>query len=340
MVPCAERVLYLNTGSEAVQGALRLARAATGRRRIIQFEGHYHGWMHSVLVHCRPGMEAPRPGEALPLVPASGGQSAAAYSETAVLPWNDATAIERYLDRHPDEVAAIITEPILCNGGCLTPRPGFLAALRALCDRHGVVLIFDEVTTGFRVSPGGAQQLFGVTPDLAVFGKAVAGGFPLSVIAGRETVMGVVEAGRAVHSGTFNGNPTSLAAARATLATLAERDGAALDAARRHGKAVMAELEQLAAREGVPLRVFGHGTAFKPAVGVTGEPRNYRDLAASDKGAEARLLAQLFIHGVYCVPDGRSYTSVMHGPEEMEYLRAALPMVMRSFAREYHERKK
>jgi glutamate-1-semialdehyde 2,1-aminomutase len=339
MVPCAERVLYLSTGSEAVQGALRLARAATGRRRIIKFEGHYHGWMDSVLVSYHPALADAGPSDAPVAVPGSGGQSAAAYSETVVLPWNDAAAVERYLDQHLGEVAAIITEPILCNSGCLMPQPGYLAALRTLADRHGVVLIFDEVITGFRVNPGGAQQLFGVTPDLAIFGKAVAGGFPLSVIAGRESVIGVVETGRAVHAGTFNGNPIVLAAARATLATLAASNGAALAAARQYGEGVMAQLERLASQEDIPLRVFGHGAVFKPAIGLAGEARTYRDIAAFDAEALTRLVVQLFYHGVYCVPDGRWYVSAAHGAAEQEYLREALPKAMRAFAREHHKQK-
>jgi glutamate-1-semialdehyde 2,1-aminomutase len=339
MVPCAERVLYLTTGSEAVQGALRLARAATGRRLVIKFEGHYHGWMDSVLVSYSPPLEAAGPGEAPVAVPGSGGQSAAAYSETVVLPWNDAAAVERYLEQHPGDVAAMITEPILCNNGCLPPQPGYLQALRALADRHGVVLIFDEVITGFRVSAGGAQQLFGVTPDLAVFGKAVGGGFPLSVIAGRESVIGLVDAGRAVHAGTFNGNPIVLAAARATLDVLAANDGAVLAAARRHGEAVMAEIERLAALEGVPLRVFGQGTVFKPAISVPGDPGTYRDIARADAAALTRLVVQLFLHGIYCVPDGRWYVSGVHGAAELSYLHETLPHAMRAFAREYHDRK-
>ena len=336
MVPCAERVLYLTTGSEAVQGALRLARAATGRRLVIKFEGHYHGWMDSVLVSHSPAIEAAGPAEAPVTVPGSGGQSAAAYSETIVLPWNDASLVEKFLDQHLGEVAAIITEPILCNNGCLAPLPGYLQALRALADRHSTLLIFDEVITGFRVSTGGAQQLFGVTPDLAVFGKAVGGGFPLSVIAGRESVIGLVDAGRVVHAGTFNGNPIVLAAARATLDVLAENDGAALAQAREYGLAVMAELERLSAVENVPLKVLGPGAVFKPVIGLKGEAHSYRDTAAADAKALTRLVVHLFHHGIYCVPDGRWYVSGVHGASEMTRLREALPEAIRSFAREYH----
>jgi glutamate-1-semialdehyde 2,1-aminomutase len=335
LVPCAERVLYLTTGSEAVQGALRLSRAATGRPLVVKFEGHYHGWMDSVLVSYHPALDAAGPGEAPRPVPGSGGQSAAAYSDTIVLPWNDAAAVERLLEARPGEVAAIIAEPILCNNGCLAPRPGYLQALRSLCDRHGVVLVFDEVITGFRVATGGAQQLFGVTPDLAVFGKAVGGGFPLSVIAGREPLVGLVDAGRVVHAGTFNGNPIVLAAARATLDVLAADGGAVLAAARLHGERIMAQLERLAEREGVPLRVFGQGTVFKPAVGLPGEPGAFRDIVRADAAALQKLVVQLFHHGVYCVPDGRWYVSGVHGPAEAALVEHALPSAMRAFARDY-----
>jgi glutamate-1-semialdehyde 2,1-aminomutase len=294
--------------------------------------------MDSVLVSHTPAIEAAGPAEAPLTVPGSGGQSAAAYSETIVLPWNDASLVEQFLDRHPGEVAAIITEPILCNNGCLAPQSGYLEALRALADRHSALLIFDEVITGFRVSTGGAQKLFGVTPDIAVFDKAVGGGFPLSVIAGRESVIGLVDAGRVVHAGTFNGNPVVLAAARATLDVLAEADGAALAGARQHGLAIMAELERLAAVEAVPLRVFGPGAVFKPVIGLKGDAHSYRDVAASDAKALTRLVVHLFHHGIYCVPDGRWYVSGVHGAAEMTWLQEALPEAIRSFAREYHHR--
>ncbi len=257
-----------------------------------------------------------------------------------VLPWNDAAAVARCLEQNAGEIAAIITEPIACNSGCLLPRPGYLAALRELADRHGAVLIFDEVITGFRVGLGGAQELFGVTPDLTVIGKAVAGGFPLSVIAGRESVIGGVESGRAAHAGTFNGNPIVLAAAKATLSTLAVGGGAPLARAKRYGEEVMAELQRLAAREDVPLRLFGHGAVFKPAFGLQGEAFSYRDISKANTDLLQRFVVQLFHHGIYCVPEGRWYVSGVHGVEEKEFVLEALPRVMRAFASEYHERVK
>src|SRR5580700_9498200 len=171
IVPCAERVIFSNTGTEAVQAAFRLARAHTGRQKIIRFEGHYHGWMDNVLTGYRPPIED---GTLLSEKPPTEGMSETAVAETIVLPWNDLDAVEIALKTRGDEVAALIMEPILCNSGCLMPSTNYLAGIRDLCSRFGAVLIFDEVITGFRVSLGGAQSLFGVTPDLATFGKAIA----------------------------------------------------------------------------------------------------------------------------------------------------------------------
>ncbi|HYF01302.1 MAG TPA: aspartate aminotransferase family protein, partial [Planctomycetota bacterium] len=176
MVPCAERVRFSNSGSEAVHMALRLARAATGRVKHVRFEGHYHGWFDNVFYSYAPTLEDAGPRESPRAVPVSKGQPPSDAENVIVLPWNDLALVEKTFREHGPDIAALITEPVMCNSGGILPKPGYLEGLRRLCTRHGVVLIFDEVITGFRVSPGGAQTLFGVTPDLATFAKAVAGG--------------------------------------------------------------------------------------------------------------------------------------------------------------------
>ena len=335
LVPCAERVLFSNTGTEAVQSALRIARATTGRRKLIKFEGHYHGWFDNTLVSYSPQVAQAGPESSPTVVPSSKGQNPSSYADTVVLPWNDEETLERYLSEHGRDVAAIITEPILCNNGCIFPKPHYLEALRRLSTQHGVVLIFDEVITGFRVHIGGAQTLLGVLPDLAIFGKAIAGGFAFSVVAGKEALIRQVDDGKVVHAGTFNGNPISLSAALATLDTLSLNDGAALCRAKEFGEGVMRTLGKLAREFELPLDVMGHGTVFLPVIGAQGPLNNYRDFAGADRKAAQALLVELFNRGIYCVADGRWYVSIVHGQDERDYLNEQLPKAIESFAESY-----
>ena len=209
MSPCAERVAFTSSGSEAVQLAHRLARAFTGRNLILKFEGHYHGWMDSALVGYRPAADQMGPLDRPPTTLTSRGQVANAAENTVVAPWNRPDLLERIMDRHAGEIAAVIMEPVLCNSGCLMPLAGYLDAVRDLCRSRGALLIFDEVITGFRMGTAGAQGHYGITPDLATFGKAVAAGLPLSVVAGRKEIMEQMFSGVAF-GGTFNGDRKSV----------------------------------------------------------------------------------------------------------------------------------
>ncbi len=314
-VPCAELVAFSSTGSEAVQVAFRLARAYTGRQKIIRFEGHYHGWLDNVLIGYRPRQKSGEKGAA---ESATEGQSKSSFEDVLVLPWNDLTRLEATLEEHKDDVAAIITEPILCNCCCLMPSAGYLEGLRELTARYGVVLIFDEVITGFRVALGGAQALFGVAPDLATFGKAVAGGFPLSVVAGKREILKLIEQHRVVHAGTFNGNPISLAAARATLGVLGAQKGAALRRACRFGEALMKGIRDLATKEGIPVLINGVGTAFHVGFTSRGAMRDYRDTLDCDVKARDKFIEALLAEGVYLLPDGRWYVSAAHSEADVE----------------------
>lgn len=321
IVPCADLVAFSNTGSEAVQLALRLARAFTRRDKIIKFEGHYHGWPDNILVSYHP--QPPLDGNYSPQL-TSEGQQHSALNEVVVLPWNDFERVECYLEEHPNEIAAIITEPILCNSSCLLPRPGYLKGLRESATRHGAVLIFDEVITGFRVAAGGAQELFSVVPDLATFGKAVAGGFPLSVVAGRQDIMRLIEQGRVIHAGTFNGNPISLAAAEATLNVLSRRRGAALDRIRRHGEMLIDGIRQSANNAGIPLLINGLGSAFHLSFTCrSNKMQNYRDTLDCDVQVRERFIVAMLEAGVYLLPDGRWYVSAAHSESDIQRTLAA-----------------
>lgn len=215
-VPHGERLLWSNTGTEAVQVALRLARAATGRRRVLKFARSYHGWHDSVYA----GLDEADGGR--PAVPASKGQSPTGLDDLVVARFNDVAMAEQVLAEAVEcDIAAVLVDPILSNGGVEPPAPDFLPALRRLCDRYGVVLVFDEVITGFRIARGGAAATYGVQPDLSVFGKAIAGGFTQSAVVGRADLVDQVNDG-VVHAGTFNSNPVALAAVEATMRELAD----------------------------------------------------------------------------------------------------------------------
>lgn len=322
-LPWADLVVFSNTGTEAVQVALRTARAATGRERFVKFEGHYHGWMDNVLVSYRGSAAQLGPRERPHSVPHTLGQSRAAAGEALVLPWNDLEVVERALREHRGEIAAVITEPVMFNSGGIEPRPGYLEGLRSLCDRHGVALIFDEVISGFRVALGGATERFGVVPDLAVYGKAIAAGFPLSCVAGRGAFLELIARREVVHAGTFNGNPVSLAAARAALEELRRDGGRLLREAAERGDRLRAALLAALAEAGVTAVAQGIGPAFSVSLGVREPLRDYRDFLRVDGAAYGRFAEAMLDEGVLCLNRGMWYVSTAHTDEDVARTAAA-----------------
>lgn len=315
MVPCAELVAYSSTGSEAVAAVWRIARAVTGRHRILRFEGHYHGWHDQALISYRPNPD--RMGQEERPCPTldSKGQVANVVENTVVCPWNDAAALERCFERYEDQIAAVITEPVLCNSGCLMPEPEFLEGLQRIPRERGALLVFDEVITGFRMGPGGAQEVFGIVPDLATFGKAVAGGITLSAFAGKKELMESMLSGVA-YGGTFNGNPLGMAAAVATLDVL--QDGTALAHANRMGVMLQEGILAAARAAGLPLQITGFGAAFSLHFNDGGALRNYRDTLRDDKERLGRFIREALDEGLFLLPDGRIYVSAVHTEREVE----------------------
>lgn len=324
MVPCAELVTFTSSGSEAVQLAHRLARAYTGRNLILKFEGHYHGWMDSALVGYHPAGEQLGPLDAPPVTLGSCGQVPNAAENAVVAPWNRLDILERILERNANRIAAVIMEPVLCNSGCLLPEPGYLEGVRELTRQHGALLIFDEVITGFRLSTGGAQKFYGVTPDIATFGKAVGGGLALSVVAGRREIMMQMFHRGVAFGGTFNGNPISLAGADAALAELARNGGEALTRANRLGAQLMEGLRGIARESGIALRVTGFGAAMALHFGNHTELRDYRDTLSDDREALRRFLLAALAEGIHMLPDGRMYVSAAHTEQDIEETLAAV----------------
>ncbi len=221
-VPSVEQVRLCNTGTEAVMYAIRLARAFTKRDKIIRFEGMYHGFSDGVYWSKHPHLDEAGPDRS-PIAVAQGpGLSKAAGEGLIILPWNDIDALSDAVRRHGDSIAAILTEPMMCNTGCILPEPGYLKAMQELAHAHGIVLIFDEVITGFRLGFGGAQGLFGIKPDISVFAKGLGGGYPVAALGGRRDIMSLVAAGTVSMAGTYAANGIAVAAANAALDELSQ----------------------------------------------------------------------------------------------------------------------
>src|SRR5690606_35838277 len=259
LIPSAELMRFCLDGSEAVQTAFRVARAKTGKPKFLRFEGHYHGWLDNVAWGISaPSIDALGSREHPQAYPWSGGLSAYSREEFMILPWNDIELVRRTVAEHCGELAAIITEPVMCNNGCIVPQPGFLEGLRELCDTYGIALIFDEVITGFRLGLGGAQQYFGVTPDLSIFAKAIASGYPISAIVGKREWMEEIETARVIHAGTMNASNATVAAALATIDVL-EQDPDTYARMFRLGRKLMQGLREAADKTGQSLLVQGMG---------------------------------------------------------------------------------
>jgi glutamate-1-semialdehyde 2,1-aminomutase len=319
LVPNADQVCFSNSGTEAVMVALRLARAYSGRSRIIRFAGHYHGWSDAILA------TASAEGRVHPV---TGGQSLAALDDLIVLQWNDEEGLGSCFEALGSEIAAVVCEPIVCNAGCLYPRASFLELLRTLPSRHGALLIFDEVITGFRVAPGGAQELLGATADLAIFGKALSAGYPLSAVTGRRHVMELIADGTVLHMGTLNGNTVSTAAALATLQELTGEPGV-FNRLCAIAERLSAGIEALADERGVALVVNAAGPVFQTLFTSARPVDTLLTYQRSDTGRCARFAELLLAEGVYVRPSGLWYVSTAHTEEHVEQTLGAVDRVLR-----------
>lgn len=317
LVPGLEQVIFSNTGSEAVQAAIRLARASTGRSLVIKFEGHYHGWMNNVLVSYHP-----TGGAANQTQPSCGGQPEPEYLQTLVLPWNDLDALAAALIANRGQVACVLTEPLLANSGCCEPAVGYLEGLLALCREHGAVSIFDEVITGFRLALGGAREYYGLIPDLSVYGKALGGGFSFAAVGGRAEMFDCLRDGRTIHAGTYNGNSICLAAAQSTLEILSEPGIYA--AMHEHGRRLRSTLLSVAAENGVQLLTVGAGTVFSVHFSLHSPPRNYRETLTASAELRQQFQLAMLEAGVYLLPDGRWYVGATHDEAALDLAAAAI----------------
>lgn len=318
MIPSAELMRFCLDGSEAVQTAFRVARAKTGRRKFLRFEGHYHGWMDNVCwAISTPSLDALGSKERPNVYPWSEGLPLSVKDDFVTLPWNDIELVKNTLLKSAGEIAAIITEPIMCNNGCILPQAGFLQGLRDLCNEHGIALIFDEVICGFRVSPGGAQQYFNITPDLSIFAKAIASGYPISAIVGKKEWMDVIQEGKVIHAGTMNSGNASVAAALATIEIL-ERE-APYERFYKYGKKLMEGLREAARDTGQNLVVQGLGPMLHTGFSDHVEARDYRGTLRHDKAKLARFVAGMHDRGVRVIGRGLWYLSAAHEEKDIDH---------------------
>jgi glutamate-1-semialdehyde 2,1-aminomutase len=317
-VPSVELVRFGNSGTEVVLHATRLARAFTGRDVVVRFEGQYHGWADQLEWSHHPDLAKAGPRQRPIALPGTPGIPEVIGQTLAVLPWNDVDAVERLVAERGDRIAAILTEPIMGNTGVIPPKPGYLEALREIATANGIVLIFDEVITGFRVAPGGAQQLYGVTPDLTTMAKALGGGFPVAAIGGRRDIMDQVSDGAVLHAGTYNANTVAVAAASASLDVLGEPG--VHERLFRLSNKLMAGFGEILGRAGVPVQVQGVGPMFQFWFSET-PVVDYRDAARHLNSPKyAALALELHRRGVMVHPSNIElwFVSTVHTDADID----------------------
>lgn len=315
-ISSAELMRFCLDGSEAVQTAFRVARAKTGKQKFVRFEGHYHGWLDNVCYGLSGASERELGDRTSPnKIPWTNGLSTGSAEEFIILPWNDLSLVQSTVQKFGNEIAGIITEPVMCNHGCIVPVPGFLEGLRALCSDQNIALIFDEVITGFRLGLGGAQAYFHVTPDLSVFAKALASGYPISAIVGKKEWMQLVTDGKVIHAGTMNTSNATVAAALATMEVL-EAPGT-YPRLFRLGSMLMEGIRNVARETGHKMLVQGPGPMFHTGFTSSESVLDFRGTLDYDKKKLSLFIAGMHDRGIRIIGRGLWYISTAHSEEDI-----------------------
>ncbi len=319
-VPSAQMMRFCNSGTEATYHAIRVARAYTKRKKIVKFEGAYHGWHDYVSVSSSPSLKDAGPRESPASIPDTEGLSREVVKNTIVVPFNDPEVMEKTIKKHRDDIAALITEPILHgNAACIVPKDGFLRFLREITEENQIVLIFDEVVSGFRHHLGGAQKLFNVTPDLTTFGKAMANGFPVAAVCGKRDILEMFKPiGKIDYGGTFNGNPVSMAA---TLATIRELEkGDICQNLFNLGEKFRNQLDEVIAELKLKAQIVGFGSVFQ-LLFTDREIHDYRDVLTSNTELFKKFQKEMMNRGIFMIPQAhkRCHLSAAHTSEDMRY---------------------
>lgn len=323
IVPNAERVRFANTGTEAMMAAIRLARGVTGRPKLLKFEGHYHGWHDDLLVSSNVMPPAAAGLRTDPVkISDSSGLNRTALDDTIVVPWNDLELLQRAIENHPGQIAAIITEGVMANMGVIPPAEGFLQGLQKLAKSNGILFILDETVTGFRIAPGGCQEHYKLSPDMVTFGKALGCGLPVAALVGRAEVMDALQWGGVLHYGTHNGSRIGMHAARANLRVLTRDNNASFRHTWQLADRLCAGYRELFKKSGRAAVVQNVGPMFQ--IMFTDRPaiRDYRDFCAHvDRAAFQKFVLSLFPFGVYASPSAalHSIVTLAHTDEDVEF---------------------
>ncbi|RKN84189.1 aspartate aminotransferase family protein [Paenibacillus ginsengarvi] len=332
VLPCADKVVLSGSGTEAVMLALRLARAYTGKQKVVRFHGHYHGWSDSIFTSFpSPDMMQKATSAAADSVPpGTKGQSEHSLEDVILLPWNEPETLERTLREHAGHIAAVISEPVMCNSGCILPLPGYLEKIRELTRELNIVFIMDEVITGFRLSPGGAHGRFGIMPDLVTVGKALGGGIAVSAVGGRKELFALIDSEQVSHLGTLNGNGVATSSALAVLELLTENNAAVYDKMESNTIKLVIGIRELFSKHGLRGVVNQIGPVFHFMFIDEDEVTHFDTFQKRNSARYAKFAELMLEEGVLVRPNGLWYVSTVH---ETAHIEQTLQAIDRVFVR-------
>jgi glutamate-1-semialdehyde 2,1-aminomutase len=333
LLPHVDKVRFANTGTEAAMAAFRLARGHTGRRKIIKFEGHYHGWWDSVLVNTNPlpPTMLGHPNDPI-RIPDSSGIPEEAWKDTIVVRWNDVDALERAMALHGHDAACVVTEGVMSNMGVVPPKPGYLNRMQELCHQYGALFYLDETVTGFRLAAGGAAEIYGLTPDIVTYGKALGGGLPMAMIGGRAEIMAGLEWGKVLHYGTHNAGRLSLHLTKVMLETMLADNQAGFAKIKDLGLKMAAEVRRVAKasnRHGIVVQ--GVNSMFQIFFTDQEEITDFRDFCTHVDRTKFRDFAlRLMDKGIYMNPSAtlHSLSSIVHTEADIAATARAMAEVL------------